>query len=148
MVTLSIAGSSRSFSRVPSVERSSTMITSFLTGEARTARSRSSRCAISLYTGTITDTHPCQRSLAAGSLPPCERARALRFFFARDGKNFTATRALLRILLGTYIGCRPEKVALIYGDKEKPSLDATLGAEHLQFNISHSGSRALLAFAR
>jgi 4'-phosphopantetheinyl transferase len=81
-------------------------------------------------------------------LSPDEVARALRFHFARDRQNFTATRALLRILLGTYIGCRPEKVALIYGDKEKPSLDATPGAEHLQFNISHSGSRALLAFAR
>jgi len=68
ILILSMAGSTRNFSRVPSVEPSSTTMISFLTGEARTALSSSSRCTTSLCTGTITDTHPAQRSCAASSL--------------------------------------------------------------------------------
>ncbi len=77
-----------------------------------------------------------------------ELARADRFHFARDRQNFTATRALLRTLLGAYIDCDPEKVTFVYGAKEKPSLGASHNAQHLEFNVSHSGARAVIAFAR
>ena len=54
-----------------------------------------------------------------------ESARADRFHFERDRENFTATRALLRILLGKYLGCAPETVPFAYGDREKPVLHAS-----------------------
>lgn len=76
-----------------------------------------------------------------------ELARADRFHFPRDRQNFTATRALLRILLGQYLGCAPEAVTFIYGKREKPVLHARHAAAGVHFNVSHSGTKALLAFA-
>ena len=83
-----------------------------------------------------------------GLLSADEKARADRFHFVRDRQNFTATRALLRTLLGAYIGCQPARVHFAYADRHKPALDPSQGAAPVQFNVSHSGSRALLAFAR
>jgi len=51
-----------------------------------------------------------------------ELARADRFHFAGDRQNFTATRALLRMLLGQYLGCPPETVTFTYGEREKSVL--------------------------
>lgn len=79
-------------------------------------------------------------------LSPDELARADRFHFARDRQNFTATRALLRMVLGSYLGSDPSKLTFVYSDKGKP----VLGANHalpVQFNVSHSGTRALLAIS-
>lgn len=79
-------------------------------------------------------------------LSPDELARADRFHFARDRQNFTATRALLRMVLGSYLGSDPSKLTFVYSDKGKP----VLGANHtspVQFNVSHSGARASLAFS-
>ena len=77
-----------------------------------------------------------------------ERARAERFHFSRDRQKFSATRALLRTILGKYVGCNPETIVFRYSQKNKPSLESDLGASPVEFNVSHSGSRALLAFAR
>lgn len=76
-----------------------------------------------------------------------ELARADRFHFEKDRRNYSATRALLRILLGKYLNCGPERVALIYGERGKPSLDSPRAETPLHFNVSHSGTKALLAFA-
>lgn len=83
-----------------------------------------------------------------GILSSEEQARADRFHFARDRQNFSATRALLRILLANYAECRPEELSFVYGDRDKPSLAQSPDAGRVEFNVSHSGSRALLAFAR
>ena len=83
-----------------------------------------------------------QRILAGDEL---ERARTFRF--SRDRQYFTATRAMLRILLGSYVECNPEKLTFGYGEKRKPFLKSYHGSEPVEFNLSHSGSRALLAFA-
>ena len=76
-----------------------------------------------------------------------ELARADRFHFAGDRQNFTATRALLRMLLGQYLGCPPETVTFTYGEREKSVLYASHSGAGLHFNVSHSGTKALLAFA-
>jgi 4'-phosphopantetheinyl transferase len=70
------------------------------------------------------------------------------FKFARDRQNFTATRALMRILLGGYLRCNPLQLGFNYGQNGKPSLDPRHGAAEVQFNVSHSGGRALIAIAR
>lgn len=81
-------------------------------------------------------------------LSPDERTRADRFKFTRDRQNFTATRALLRILLGSYLTEDPKQLSFVYGKNEKPSLGLSHGPEVMQFNVSHSGARALIAIAR
>jgi 4'-phosphopantetheinyl transferase len=76
-----------------------------------------------------------------------ERERAARFHFPRDREYFTATRALLRMILGSYAGCDPRQPVFRYSDKDKPSLSSDCGNQ-VEFNVSHSGTTALLAFAR
>ena len=75
-----------------------------------------------------------------------ERARAARFHFPRDRQHYTATRALLRTILASYIAAHPAKLVFRYSEKDKPSL--ALAGNQVEFNVSHSGTTALLAFAR
>ncbi len=75
-----------------------------------------------------------------------ELTRAARFHFDRDRQHYTATRALLRIILGSFLGDDPASLAFRYSDKGKPSLAAA--GNGVEFNVSHSGTIALLAFAR
>ncbi len=83
-----------------------------------------------------------QQILSAG-----EQARAARFHFSKDREYFTATRAWLRMILGSYVGSDPKELVFRYLEKEKPSLDSPSGTD-VEFNVSHSGDVALLAFAR
>ena len=79
-------------------------------------------------------------------LSPDEAVRADRFHFERDRRNYTATRALLRLLLAKYVNRAPERVCFVYGEREKPALDSRPPETQVHFNVSHSGMRALLAF--
>jgi len=81
-------------------------------------------------------------------LSPDELARASRFHLALDRQYFTATRALLRTLLGSYIDCDPGGLTFLYSNTNKPSLGPVHGKVTVEFNVSHSGSKELLAFAR
>ena len=81
-------------------------------------------------------------------LSPDEIARADRFHLARDRQTFTATRAWLRILLGRYADSDPKVLSFSYGKQEKPALGGAQSASQIQFNVSHSGLKAILAFAR
>jgi phosphopantetheinyl transferase len=54
----------------------------------------------------------------------------------------------LRRLLGAYLGCEGDAIALAYTDKGKPFLVAPFGADTLRFNVSHAGDVALFAFSR
>jgi 4'-phosphopantetheinyl transferase len=76
-----------------------------------------------------------------------ERRRAARFHFSRDREYFTATRALLRTILGNYAARDPTQLVFCYSDNEKPSLSPDSG-RGLEFNVSHSGTTAVLAFTR
>jgi 4'-phosphopantetheinyl transferase len=77
-----------------------------------------------------------------------ERARAARFHFARDRQYFTATRAVLRVILASYADSDPKELVFRYSDKEKPSLNPAPCGRQVEFNVSHSGDVALLAFAQ
>lgn len=80
-----------------------------------------------------------------------ERARAARFHFPRDRQYFTATRAMLRTILAGYTASDPKDLVLRYSDNGKPSLSpgspGNAGTQ-IEFNVSHSGDVALLAFTQ
>lgn len=75
-----------------------------------------------------------------------EQQRAARFHFARDRQHYCATRALLRSLLGAYLGASPRELIFEYSDKGKPTLTSRHDSG-LAFNVSHSGDLAMLGFA-
>jgi len=71
-----------------------------------------------------------------------ELARARRYHFARHQRRFTVARAMLRLIISRYINIPPEQIEFTYNPQGKPAL---ANAPLLQFNLSHSGDRALLA---
>jgi 4'-phosphopantetheinyl transferase len=81
-------------------------------------------------------------------LTPDEQNRASRFHHPIDRDRFVAARALLRQILGSYMGSDPRALRFTYSEKEKPALGGEEAASGIGFNVSHSGDIALLAFAR
>lgn len=77
-------------------------------------------------------------------LAPEERARADRFMRAADRDGYTASHAALRLILGRTLARPPQTLAFTAAPGGRPQLD---GAD-LAFNLSHSGSRALVALSR
>ncbi len=77
-----------------------------------------------------------------------ERARADGYASPTERDRFVAARALLRVLLGRYLGVEPRHLALATGPFGKPTLDPGRAGVALEFNVSHSGDVALFAFAR
>ena len=75
------------------------------------------------------------------SFEECERAS--RFRFARDQRRFTVTRALLRALLGAYLGSEPEALVFHALEHGKPMLGGRHRDNPLNFNVSHSDGMAL-----
>jgi len=58
------------------------------------------------------------------------------------------SRRFLRLLLGRYTGTGSEQIRFLSGRYGKLSLDGGPDAHEIQFNLSHSGSTALVAVAR
>jgi 4'-phosphopantetheinyl transferase len=77
-----------------------------------------------------------------------ERARGTRFHFARDRQSFVTTRALLRTILAAYLSIDPRDLTFLLSKKDKPVLGKPYSDNRVAFNISHSGTVALLAFTR
>jgi len=81
-------------------------------------------------------------------LAPDEWQRAKRFHLERDSRRFIIGRGTLREILGGLLDVKPLSVVFSYGQFGKPSL-ATPGAAHsLRFNLAHSDSIAVYAFAK
>jgi 4'-phosphopantetheinyl transferase len=77
-----------------------------------------------------------------------ERARAKRFYFQKDRKQFIVARGLLRVILGRYLGIQPRQLRFCYGEKGKPALAREVDEDGLHFNSSHSNGLALYALTR
>jgi len=79
-----------------------------------------------------------------------EQARAARFHFQPDRRQFIIVRAVLRLLLAGYLGQSAPAVTLGYTQFGKPFLLRPDGESKnaITFNVSHSHEVALLAFAR
>lgn len=76
-----------------------------------------------------------------------ERMQADRYRVAAPRRRFVLGRGLMRQALGSCLGCSPEHVALTIPASGKPALDPRAGDADLQFNLSHSGDRVVLAIA-
>jgi 4'-phosphopantetheinyl transferase len=76
-----------------------------------------------------------------------ERGRAAAFRFPADRLRFVAGRGLLRVVLSRYLGQAPEEVRFSAGPGGKPGL-AGGKPSGIEFNLSHSKTLVLYAFAR
>lgn len=74
-----------------------------------------------------------------------EQARAERFYFKHHQHHFTRARIALRLILAGYLNHPPEHLVFDYAEHGKPFLPAH---SELQFNLSHSGNRGLLAIGK
>ena len=79
------------------------------------------------------------------SLSSDERARSDRFRFAHDRRRFVVRRGVLRVLLGWYLGLRPDQLRMEYNPYGKPALSGQASQRSIQFNLTHSGELALIA---
>jgi 4'-phosphopantetheinyl transferase len=75
-------------------------------------------------------------------LSPDEEKRANRFRFEHLKQNFIASRGLLRVILGCYLGRSPQSLQFSYTDKGKP------GVVGINFNLSHSQNLGLYAITK
>lgn len=83
----------------------------------------------------------------AATLTVDERARAARFRGSELQDRFVAGRGVLRTLLGAYLGRPAPILRFESGQHGKPGLAGVDAVHGLQFNLSHSGQRALYAVA-
>jgi 4'-phosphopantetheinyl transferase len=83
---------------------------------------------------------------AYAALSAAERARAGRYLRHEDTVRSAATRAALRDVLGAALGLAPQDVAIVVDESGRPSLDPAHRAS-LDFNVSHAGDHALIAWA-
>lgn len=68
------------------------------------------------------------------------------FFCSKQGHNFLICRALIRTVLGQYLGISPQNVKLSLGENGKPNLSFNEhDLNHLEFNLSHTKKVAILA---
>jgi 4'-phosphopantetheinyl transferase len=77
-----------------------------------------------------------------------EMERAERFHFDKDRAHFIHARGVMRMLLGRYLDVPPVEVTFRYASTGKPELSPAFHDTDLQFNLSHSHGRLLLAIAR
>ena len=84
--------------------------------------------------------------LAESALPalaPDERVRMARFTQPRDRTRFAVAHAVMRTLLARYVGGTPSAIPIAQARGCRPALSTGT----LEFNLTHSAGRALLAVA-
>lgn len=85
-------------------------------------------------------------SPAYAALSDAERARAGRYLRHADAVRSAATRAALRDVLGAALVIAPKDIAIVVDESGRPSLDPAHRTS-LDFNVSHAGDHALIAWA-
>jgi 4'-phosphopantetheinyl transferase len=99
--------------------------------------------SVHVFAAALTDPH-AHASLVR-LLSPDERERAARFQFELHRRRFVVARGLLRSILGSYLGVRPDGLRFAYGPRGKPRLE--MPPSTLRFSVAHSQDLALLAFS-
>ena len=87
---------------------------------------------------------PHLESKIMGFLAADEIQRSKSFRFLKDRSAYIASRGYLRLLLSRYLQIKPEDIAFSYSPNGKPFIPLS---RRLQFNLSHSGSYAVLGFS-
>jgi 4'-phosphopantetheinyl transferase len=77
-----------------------------------------------------------------------ERRAAARFHRAADTVRYAATRAVLRRELAAVLGEAPGGLRFLRSDRGRPALDTGSVVPPLDFNVSHGGDHALVAWSR
>jgi 4'-phosphopantetheinyl transferase len=83
-------------------------------------------------------------------LSPEEDAKATRFRFDEHRRDYILSHGALRLLVAAYQGVAPDVVTFSSGDHGKPFIAGKTTGETqcpIAFNMAHSGSFAVLAFA-
>jgi 4'-phosphopantetheinyl transferase len=57
-------------------------------------------------------------------------------------------RGVLRLVLGWYLGSKPERLLFEYNGFGKPTISGQSSQRSIQFNLTHSGGLALIAITR
>ena len=83
-----------------------------------------------------------------GRLSPQERERAQRFKFPRDLRRYVVAHVALREILAGYLNVPAGDLLFVDGVNGKPRLAPAFATTGIEFNLSHSHERALVAFAR
>ena len=76
-----------------------------------------------------------------------ERARAVRFHFEADRRDFIAAHALLRAMLTYYLDIPSNALRFLIDANGKPSVDPRVGSPEVAFNLSHTRGLAAVAVA-
>ncbi len=102
---------------------------------------------VHVWRADLSNTSPAVEELAR-TLDDQERLRAERFAFESDRRHFVRAHAILRAILGAYVGVDPEELRFSYGPQGKPSLAPESDGAGLRFNMSHSNGLAAYAVTR
>jgi 4'-phosphopantetheinyl transferase len=78
-------------------------------------------------------------------LSPDEIRRAERYVVEAPRRQFVATRVAVRRLLGEWLSVDPRDVAFEFAQFGKPRVAAAQNRDGLVFNVTHSGSWAVIA---
>jgi 4'-phosphopantetheinyl transferase len=92
------------------------------------------------------DTDAATVAALASHLAPDEQLRAARYRHASDVRRYRVARGALRVLAARYLQREPGTLRFEYGPHGKPALARLSARVDLQFNLSHSGDVALVAF--
>jgi 4'-phosphopantetheinyl transferase len=77
-----------------------------------------------------------------------ELQRAMRFRRALDCHHFVAARAILRLILGSYLNVEPARIVFTRSPFGKPAVRLPKEGGPLHFNLSHSHGLTLYAISR
>ena len=94
------------------------------------------------------DASPEQAPRRLMATTAAERERASRFRLPGAGERYLAAHGALRLILAGYLARDPLSVCLSADERGKPFLEDMTTTGDLQFNLSHSGTLALVAVAR
>ncbi len=85
----------------------------------------------------------------ASDLSEAELSRARRYRRSEDSDRFILGRICIRRLSATHLGIEPRAVTILQTPAGKPYLEPSppTSGELLEFNLSHSGERLLLAWS-
>lgn len=78
-------------------------------------------------------------------LVPAELETVQRFHQIKDQQKFIVRRSILRILLGKYLSLPPAAIKFSTAENRRPVLEPD--DKSINYNVSHSGERILIAFS-